>query len=241
MKIIYDKMIINNLQKINEFGFKCDPQLNCEHDDRNCLAIFSIPNNDNTFLTETFYELQQKLLNENGMTYFINNKNYSNAGTFHFTFMQQLSFNSYYEMNKDIKSKCCNLLNNILKQYLPFKIHYNKLIAVTNGFVLCSSNAAVAINNIREEYRNLCKQNDLPLIEPYYLDIFHSTFFRFTSEHSLEESQQLLDKFKYYLDNELEYGYCIIDHFHFGSATWKLNENEINIDYTIKNDSIVVT
>lgn len=236
MDIIYNKMITNNLQKINEFGFNYDSKLQCEIDDRYCLAVFSIPTIDNTYFTETFYELQQMLSNENGITYYIDNKEYFDKGTFHFTFIQQLSFNNYYELDKNISYKCYEILNNILKSHLPFKINYDTLIAVTNGFVLCSTNTNIMINDLREEYRNECKKNNLPLIEPYYLDIIHSTIFRFTNKLTLEESQEFLNKYKYYLKNKLPYGYIVIDKFNFGSATWKLNDNEIKINYTIKND-----
>jgi len=237
MHNIYNKMKINNLKKISDTGFNHDPKLNCEIDDRYCLAVFCVPNNNNTYFTETFYELQKMLSNENGTTYYIDNKNYFNCGTFHFTFMQQLSFNNYYDLDKDIIYKCYEILNNILNKYLPFKIYFDKCIAVTNGFVLCSTNSSININDLRDEYRYECKKNNLPLIEPYYLDIIHSTLFRFTDKLTLEESQNFLNKYKYYLENDLEYGYIVISHLNIGSATWKVNENEIKIDHTIKNDS----
>ena len=145
--------------------------------------------------------------------------------------MQQITFNSYYEMDKKIIDKSCELLNNIMKKYLPFKIIYNKLILVQNGLVLCG-NATIDINSLRDEYRNICKINNIPLIEPYYLNIVHSTLFRFTNE---QNAKLFVEKYKYYLDNDIEYGYIIIDHMNVGKATWKVNWNEIEIINVIKN------
>ena len=230
MDKIYNKMITHNLQKIQCNGFNYDPLLICEKDNRYCQAIFSIPTQNNTYFTNDFYLLQNALsLESNGITYHIDNTNLNNAGTFHFTFIQQLSFNHYYDMYPNMIEKCYSSLQKILQNILPFKIHYNRLIAVTNGLVLCG-NASIDINYIRDEYRNECEINNIPLIEPYYLNIIHSTLFRFTNHQNYEE---ILNKYDHYLNNEIDYGYIVIDHFNFGKATWKVNCNEIEIDFKL--------
>jgi len=233
MDDIYNTMKINNLQKLNESGFNYDPQLICEKDNRYCQAIFSVPNPEQTNFTPEFYQLQNILsTEENGITYYINNQNFLSAGTFHFTFIQQITFNNYYVLSNEVINKYCDIMSKILYKYLPFKIYYNKLIAVTNGLVLCGD-ASININTLRDEYRTECKINNLPLIEPYYLNIIHSTLFRFTNKQNTKE---FLDKYEYYLNNDVDYGYIVIDHFNFGKATWKVNMNEICMDYILKNN-----
>lgn len=230
MDIIYDTMKKNNFDKINTNGLNYDTKLKCEYDDRYCIALFTIPTNNNTFLTKEFYTLQDKLSNENvGITYFVENNN-TNMGTFHFTFMQQITFNSYYDVPMDIIDKYYDIMNKIIKKHLPIKIFYNKLILVTNGLVICGI-ADIDINMVRDEYRNECKNHNLPLIEPYYLNIIHSTLFRFTDEcnHIV-----FREKYKYYLDNDVDYGYIVIDHVNIGKATWKVNSNEIDIMKIVK-------
>lgn len=183
MNNIYDEMIKNNLKKINEFGFNYDPELTCVCDNRFCQAIFSVPSD--AHFTDEFYDLVRLLEKEpNGITYNINNNDFANKGTFHFTFMQQLSFNNYYKLPENIIKKSIDHLSIILKKHLPFTIHYNKLIAVQNGLVLCSSKT-ININEIRDEYRDVCKLNNIPLIEPYYLNIIHSTLFRFVDKENV--------------------------------------------------------
>ena len=235
LRNIYDNMIINNLQKINQNGFQYDNLLTNEYDKRYCQAVFSIPLLKNSFLTKKFYELLNLLDNEfDGVTYHIDNNKYVSKGTFHFTFIQQLSFSSFVELPNDIMEQHHILLSNILKSYLPFKIYFNKLIAVPNGLVLCGY-ADIDINMLRDTYRQECEDNNLDIHEPYYQNIIHSTLFRFKKQ--INSSKDFLDKYEHYLNNEIDYGYIIIDHFNIGHGTWKLNKNEIKINYFIKNDS----
>ncbi len=230
MDQIYETMKINNMNKISMYGLNYDPLLLCECDKRYCLALFTIPNNNNTYLTNEFYLLQNLLSKENvGITYFVGNNN-TNNGTFHFTFMQKIKFDAYNGVSPNIIDKYYNILNNLVKPYLPFKIIYNKLILVQNGLVLCG-NASIDINSLRDEYRKECEINELPLNEPYYLNIMHSTLFRFTCA---TDNKKFIEKYKHYLDNDIEYGYIIIDHINIGSASWKVNNNEIDIMKIIK-------
>lgn len=230
MNQIYETMKINNMNKINMYGLNYDPLLLCKCDKRYCFALFTIPNNNNTYLTNEFYLLQNLLSKENvGITYFVEN-NDTNNGTFHFTFMQKIKFDSYYDVSPNIIDKYYDILNNLVKPYLPFKIIYNKLILVQNGLVLCG-NASIDINSLRDEYRKECETNGLPLNEPYYLNIMHSTLFRFTCE---VDNKKFIEKYKHYLDNDIDYGYIIVDHINIGKATWKVNNNEIDIIKIVK-------
>jgi hypothetical protein len=227
MDNIYNTMIINNLKKINDNGFNYDSNLICDTDKRYCYAIFSIPNKSH--FNPIFYELQNLLGQEqNGITYYINNKNFVSSGTFHFTFMQQLKFDAYYDLPKEKYNKCYDILLKVLYKHLPFTIHYNRLIVVTNGLVLCGESSK-DINKIRDEYRYECKINNIPLIEPYHLDIIHSTLFRFTNK----EHTNFLNKYEKYFNKVIDFGYITIDHFNIGKATWKVNLNEISIDNII--------
>jgi hypothetical protein len=234
MDDIYNLMIINNIKKINDTGFNYDELLLNEKDERYCYAIFSIIKQ--TSFNPIFYKLQQSLsLEQNGITYYINNKNLHN-GTFHFTFMQQLSFNNYYDLSQTIINQYNTILSSLFKNNLPFTITYNKLIIVPNGLVLCGD-ASININKIRDEYREICKTNNLPLIEPYYLNIIHSTLFRFTHK---ENSNEFMKRYDEYLNKNINFGHVVIDDFNIGKATWKVNFNEILVDGIINNGETVV-
>lgn len=239
MDKIYDIMIKNNIQKINENGFNYDEKLMLDCDNRYCYAIFAIPNKDKTHFTDIFYDLLNDLskdnngityhANNNGITYHANN-NHHNKGTFHFTFMQQLTFNNYKDLPKTLTDKYHNILTLLLKKHLPFTIRYNKLIMVPNGLVLCGD-ASININQLRDEYRKICNDDNLLLIEPYYLNIIHSTLFRFIKK--VDNVDDFMSKYGRYVDKEYDFGYIIIDHFNIGKATWKVNPNEIIIDQVI--------
>ena len=230
---IYYIMKNNNLDKINKDGFQYDNQLLQKKDDRYCQAIFSIIPKQNSHFTKEFDTLFELLSGENvGIVYKVNNDNYKSAGTFHFTFLQQLSFANFEELPENILAKHYDILKSILK--LPFKIMYNKVIAVPSGLVLCGE-ADIDINKMRNDYRQKCKENNLVIIEPYLNNIVHSTLFRFVNKVNTTE---FLKKYEYYLGKDIDYGYVIIDHFHIGKGTWKLNPNEIVINYSIRNYSI---
>jgi hypothetical protein len=230
MDQIYDTMISNNIKKINENGFNYDEKLMLECDKRYCYAIFAIPNKDQTHFTNTFYNLLNDLSKDTtGITYHSNNNQY-NRGTFHFTFMQQLTFNNYYDLPKTLTDKYHNILSSILKKHLPFIIKYNKLIMVPNGLILCGD-ASININQLRDEYRKICNDDNLLLIEPYYLNIIHSTLFRLTKK--VDNVNDFINKYEKYINKEHDFGYVIIDHFNLGKATWKVNQNEIIIEQVI--------
>lgn len=230
MDQIYESMITNNLKKINENGFNHDDKLMLECDNRYCYAIFSIPIKDQIHFTDKFYDLLNDLSkNNNGIVYYPNNNDY-NKGTFHFTFLQQLTFNNYYDLPTTLTQKYHNILSSILKKYLPFTIKYNRLIMVPNGLVLCGY-ASININQLRDEYRKICKDDNLLLIEPYYLNIIHSTVYRFTKK--VDDVNEFIGRYEKYINKEHDFGYVIIDHFNLGKATWKVNPNEIIIDQVI--------
>jgi len=226
-------MKTNNLNNIFANGFTFDEKLLIEKDDRICQAIFSIFNNKSIQLTNNFNLLYELLLSEkdSGIVYQIDNENHISNGSMHFTFLQQLSFASFYYMTNDELEKHYKILKEIL--VLPFTIKFNRLIAVPIGLVLCGE-ADIDINELRNKYRKACKDNGLSIIEPYFNNIIHSTIFRFTSPVNVKE---ILDKFNYFLNNAIDYGCVTINHFYMGKGTIKLNRNEILIDYIIKNDS----
>ena len=222
-------MVVNNRNKININGFIHDSLLIEEKDNRFCQAIFSIIS-DNKHLTYNFNNLFDLLLNENcGILYKINNDNYKAFGSLHFTFMQQISFNDFN--NDQLSLEELKLHHDILKDIivLPFNIHYNKLICTQTNLALCGY-PDIDINSLRDKYRDRCKFYNLKLKEPYYNDIIHSTLFRFTNE---TDHEIFIKKYEYYLNNDIDYGYVTIDHFNIGNGTWKLNPNEIIINYKI--------
>ena len=235
MQVNYDTMIESNLERITKSGFAYDASLKCVRDERYCFAVYS--NISGSHFTDAFYELQTLLSNEEcGITFSANNIDHT-GGTFHFTFIQQVTFSQYnsHEITPKMVNKCHEILLRILKPQLPFEIHYNKLIAVTNGLVLCSNKCDTDVNYIRETYRAECKKHGLPLLEPYHLDILHSTLFRFTH---LAAPDEFLKKYECYLQNNIDYGYAVIDNFSIGHCTLKMNPNEV---HALKNCSTEAT
>jgi|688.fasta_scaffold201970_3 hypothetical protein len=226
---IYETMKINNMNKINSNGFIYDNLLKVLIDNRYCQAIFSMISKKNSFFTKSFDELQKLLISEidNGILYKLENNDYELFGTLHFTFMQQLSFKDFHILPDEIVKKHSKILKDIL--VLPFKIYFTKIICISTGLCICGY-PDININLIRDQYREKCKENNIELNEPYYNNIIHCTLFRFTEKI---DHNKFIEKFKYFLNNDLDYGYVIINNFHMGKGTWKLNNNEIIIDYTL--------
>jgi hypothetical protein len=223
-------MIQNNIAKIRSHGFIGDSLLLEETDTRYCQAIFCIPTSDNLFLNSNFYTLLQKLsADSRGITFCPCNK-FSEYGTFHHTFMQQVSFNTYTEWSSEISEQHYQILSEIMKPHFPFRINYRKLIAVPSGLTLCGY-PSLDMNQLRSQYRSKCQEMGLLLQEPYFMDIVHSTLFRFTI--NVPDSAQVFKDYKEYLNRTIDYGYIVVDHYWMGKGTWKINSHEIKTTHKI--------
>jgi hypothetical protein len=112
----------------------------------------------------------------------------------------------------------------IIKDILPLKIKYKGIIVTPTGIVLCGY-PDKDINSFRDKIRTELK--DI-IKEPYYNNICHSTLCRFTGETTVQNIQNIEDKYREYEFREIE-----ITSFNIGYGTWKLNDYEIKVLYNI--------
>lgn len=223
MTHIYSSMIKRNNKLIQQYGFSLDQQLKVLLDTRYCQAIFSPI--INFHFTKTFEDLIKILPITKGVLYVPNNINYINQGTLHFTFMQIESFEKFSNRNINVIEQYFDIFKKLLHDKITIK--YNQLVLTQKGLLLCGE-SDTNINEIRDSFRTECEKNKLSLFEPYINDIVHSTLFRFCEIPSEEE----INKLRYYLDNKIDYGIVTLTTFHLAQATWKVNKNEINIQFS---------
>ncbi len=220
MDEIYTEMIDRNKKLILSSGFSPDEKLKNEIDDRRCLAVFC--HHPSFHFSTDFYEIINSLPSEMGVKYCTPEK--EGCGILHWSFLQILKFGSdeIKGLSDEIFSKYFEILQNIFNGVKPFEIEYTRVITTPNG-ILISGECSIDVNYLRDNFREEVKKSNLPLIEPYYTNIYHTTIFRFTE--SPPEN--------FYLEKNLFLGRATIGSISLGLATWRMLSDEISDTKTI--------
>lgn len=222
---IYHEMKQRNLDTIKIKGISYDNNLNNANNIEKCIALFNIFGTK--YFNSKFKTLQMILKNK-----FTNDEIYDD--NIHNTFMQLISFNKFdsqfesYEKNKQLYY---NIINEIFSKYHKFFIHYYGIMIIPTG-IIAIGYPSIDINIIRNELRNRFNSLNLSLYEPYHTNICHSTIFRFKTNKTHDEINDIINLCESY--NNTYFGSVLIDSYNIGIGTWKLLPNEITIDNVIK-------
>jgi hypothetical protein len=177
------------------------------NDTRRCLAIWS-------YLNDSEFNYDFKTLIDDlksldfGIIYTVEKS--IDYGRLHFTLMQCFGFETNEVNSYDLEKN----KNNILK-LIPcdFNIEWKELVIIQTGIIMLGI-PSIDLNYIKN---NLVENFDFK--EPYLNNIVHSTVLRFNQKINNDQLKLLQSKIK----NIKNFGRSKIKKFHFGKASWLMN------------------
>lgn len=224
MEAIYQEMKTRNTTWLKDNLFISDPSLiNPEKDTRRCIAIVT----EGTWTKGTDYPLLETFIQNNVAT-----KKWIQPSLHHtFICLRPWGTQGDYETPQDLAD-----FQTIAQTYLPtikpYTIHFDQIIPVQTGFVLCGI-PTININHIRDSLRT----QGLVKGERYHLDICHATLLRNTQPLSKLEQINLLSNpllHPHHPTNKKSYLTLTVTHLHLCEASWLMHETGYKRYHTIK-------
>jgi len=223
---IYNELKERNRKIVMEGKLKIDDvlfQVGEDIDTRYCLAVSAIFQKKKSKINKYYFDLLNDIENIKGVHYYIENNN-KLEGTAHFTLLQIIGFDQF-NINeiKGREQEYVEIIKDELSKIVPFRIHFMNVVAFSSGLAILGY-PTVNINTVRDNIRKRLNDNNLPLKEPYYNNIIHSTILRLIENIDHNQLINIMDKY-----NKSYFGFIEVnmDSFFIGYGTWKLNEYEI--------------
>ena len=211
---IYKNMRESNINNINNLGLNIDPKLTVK-DNRRCLGVSTSLNSK--FFNNDF-RLMLKDLEKSFKNQIIYDDSDKNSGTLHFSFINIISFDKFYNNENYINKNYDNYKLIIDEIFEPFKIYWKGLIAIPTGICMIGF-PDIDINEKRDMFRKNINKKNLKIYERYKSNIVHTTLLRLSKEEGKEKILNFCKKY----ENKY-FGLSEINDIKIVKGSWKASE-----------------